>query len=74
MKDSQTPYTITIYLKSDNEVYLKVNAEFAEPITSSVIEEITKKGIKALLEMSGSRRVWAITKQEYEENAEDEEA
>lgn len=33
------PYTITIYLKSDNDIYMKFGAEFSKFISEPVVEE-----------------------------------
>ena len=65
------PYTITIYLKSDNDIYMKFGAEFSSETDLNHWEETA---INALISMSGGTKAMIISKSEYEENIDETES
>lgn len=68
------PYTITIYLKSDNDIYMKFGAEFSKFISETDLNHWEETAINALISMSGGTKAMIISKSEYEENIDETEA
>ena len=50
------PYTITIYLKSDNDIYMKFGAEFSKFISETDLNHWEETAINALISMSGGTK------------------
>lgn len=68
------PYTITIYLKSDNDIYMKFGAEFSKFISETDLNHWEETAINALISMSGGTKAMIISKSEYEENIDETES
>lgn len=65
------PYTITIYLKSDNDIYMKFGAEFSKFVSEVDLKKWEETAVSALISMSGGTKAMIISKSEYEENTDE---
>lgn len=64
-------HTITLYMKTENDVYGKVSVEFSKIPTEQDLEQMRDAFAKSLIKVSGDKTAVIVSKQEYEENMEE---